>query len=147
MIRCPKEGFYIFSLYATEGEGENQTLDCAYRYLIICQEPNPAVVAFPKTYHRWQRCTLHEPVSGDLMTNKRYTFRLDIPQAIEVFVVIGDLWHHLKRKLGSTWEGIIHTGNVAIVLKVYARFSAGKDASLFAHLLDYELVEDAETEI
>ena len=147
MIRCPKEGFYIFSLYATEGEGEDQTLDCAYRYLIICQEPNPAVVPFPRTYHRWQRCTLHEPVSGDLMTNKRYTFRLDIPQATEVFVVVGDVWNHLKRKLGFTWEGIVHTGGVATVLKVYARFSAGKDCSIFAHLLDYELVEDAETEI
>ncbi|KAL4224104.1 hypothetical protein ACF0H5_017558 [Mactra antiquata] len=149
MIRCPKEGFYIFSLYAaqTEGSPDSQSLDCAYRYLIICQEPNPAVMVFPKTYHRWQRCTLHEPVSGDLMTNKRYTFRLDIPQASEVFVVIGDIWHHLKRKLGFTWEGNIHTGNVAQVLKVFARFVHTKESSIFAHMLDYELVEDAETEI
>ena len=145
MIRCPKEGSYIFSLYATEGENDNY--DCAYRYLIICQEPNPAVVPFPKTYHRWQRCTLHEPVSGDLMTNKRYTFRFDIPGASEVFVVIGDLWHHLKRKLGFTWEGNIPTGNAAVTLKVIARFTAGKESSIFAHLLDYELVQDAETEI
>lgn len=148
MIRCPKEGFYIFSLYATMSEGmDNQSLDCAYRYLIICQEPNPAVMVFPKTYHRWQRCTLHEPVSGDLMTNKHYTFRLDIPQASEVFVVIGDIWYHLKRKLGFTWEGSIHTGSVAQVLKVMARFVHGKESSIFAHLLDYELIEDAETEI
>ncbi|XP_060565893.1 hillarin-like [Ruditapes philippinarum] len=149
MIRCPKEGFYIFSLYATHTEmsSTDQSLDCAYRYLIICQEPNPSVMVFPKTYHRWQRCTLHEPVSGDLMTNKRYTFRLDIPQASEVFVVVGDIWYHLKRKLGFTWEGNIPTGNVAIVLKVIARFVHGKESSIFAHLLDYELVEDAETEI
>ncbi|KAH3889565.1 hillarin-like [Dreissena polymorpha] len=149
MIRCPKEGFYIFSLYATQADGaESQSLDCAYRYLIICQEPNPAVVAFPRTYHRWQRCTLHEPVSGDLMTNKRYTFRLDVPQASEVFVVIGELYHHLKRKLGFTWEGNIPTGNASTALKVVARFAmTGQECSIFAHLLDYELVADAETEI
>ena len=149
MIRCPKEGFYIFSLYASQSEGgDTQSLDCAYRYLIICQEPNPAVVAFPRTYHRWQRCALHEPVSGDLMTNKRYTFRLDVPQAAEVFVVIGDMYHHLKRKLGFTWEGNIPTGNAATTVKVVARFAlTGKECSIFAHLLDYELVEDAETEI
>lgn len=151
MIRCPKEGFYIFSLYASHSEIEqnsNQSLDCAYRYLIICQEPNPAVMVFPRTHHRWQRCTLHEPVSGDLMTNKRYNFRLDIPQASEVFVAIGDLYHHLKRKVGFTWEGNIHTGSTATVLKVIARYATtGKECSIFAHLLDYELVEDAETEI
>lgn len=148
MIRCPKEGFYIFSLYATKTEGaDTQSLDCAYRYLIICQEPNPAVMVFPKTYHRWQGCTLHEPVSGDLMTNKRYTFRLDIPKASEVFVVIGDIYHHLTRKMGFTWEGNIQTGSVATVLKVVARFVHTKDSSIFAHLLDYQLIEDAETEI
>lgn len=151
MLRCPKEGYYIFSLYATKSETvktDDQSLDCAYRYLIICQEPNPAVTAFPKTYHRWQRCTLHEPVSGDLMTNRRYIFRLDVPQASEVFCTVGEVWYHLKRKLGFTWEGTVHTGNVATTLKVIARFAVtGKECSIFAHLLDYELVEDAETEI
>lgn len=147
LVRCPKEGFYIFSLYAAETEGDQQTLDCAYRYLIICQEPNPSISVFPKTYHRWQRCTLHEPVSGDLMTEKRYNFRLDVPQAVEVFLVIGEHWHHLKRKMGFTWETNINTGKSSSTAKIYARFSAERDVSIFAHLLDYELVEDAETEI
>ncbi|XP_021342152.1 hillarin-like isoform X1 [Mizuhopecten yessoensis] len=147
MVRCPKEGFYIFSLYAADGENEAQTLDCAYRYLIICQEPNPAVNVFPKTFHRWQRCTLHEPVSGDLMTHKRYTFRVDVPKAVEVFLVIGEIWHHLKRKLAFTFEGNINTGGTPCTAKIYARFSNERDSSLFAHLLDYELVDDAETEI
>lgn len=148
MIRCPKEGFYIFSLYATQKEGmDDKSLDCAYRYLVICQEPNPAVMVFPKTFHRWQCCTLHEPVSGDLMTNKRYTLRLDIPQAMEVFAVIGEMWYHLKRKLGFTWEGNICTGNTATIMKVMARYQAGAESSIIAQLLEYELVEDAETEI
>ncbi|KAL3856221.1 hypothetical protein ACJMK2_010998 [Sinanodonta woodiana] len=146
MIRCPKEGFYIFSLYASESS-ETTDMDCAYRYLVICQQPNPSVNAFPKTYHRWQRCTLHEPIYGDLMTNKRYTFRLEVPNAVEVFVVMGEYWYHLKRKLGFTWEGSIPTSKSATTLKIYARLNAERDCSIFAHLLDYELVEDAETEI
>ena len=147
MIRCPRDGYYIFSLYAACSDQEGQTLDCAYRYLIINQEANPTVTVFPKTYHRWQRCTLHEPVSGDLMTNKRYMFRLDVPQAVEVFLVIGEIWYHLKRKLGFSWEGNVNTGKSSGTAKIYARFSAERDASIFAHLLDFELVNDAETEI
>lgn len=147
LIRCPRDGYYIFSLYASGSDKEGQTLDCAYRYLIINQEANPNVTVFPKTYHRWQRCTLHEPVSGDLMTNKRYMFRLDVPQAVEVFLVIGEIWYHLKRKLGFTWEANINTGKNTGTAKVYARFTAERDASIFAHLLDFELVDDGETEI
>jgi hypothetical protein len=86
-------------------------------------------------------------VSGDLMTNKRYMFRLDVPQAVEVFLVIGEIWYHLKRKLGFSWEGNVNTGKSSGTAKIYARFSAERDASIFAHLLDFELVNDAETEI
>ena len=81
------------------------------------------------------------------MTNKRYSFRLDVPQAVEVFLVIGEIWHHLKRKLGFTWEGNINTGKNPGTAKIYARFSVDRDASTFSRLLDYELIEDAETEI
>ncbi|PVD32803.1 hypothetical protein C0Q70_08249 [Pomacea canaliculata] len=51
LVRCPKEGFYIFSLFAADttsaGEAANN-LDCAMRYLIICQEPSPSVGEFPR---------------------------------------------------------------------------------------------------
>ncbi|KAK3084608.1 hypothetical protein FSP39_016209 [Pinctada imbricata] len=144
LVRCPKKGYYIFSLYASDAE--NDTLDCAYRYLVISQEANPTTNAFPKTFHKWQRCTLHEPISGDLMTNRRYSFRLDIPQAVEVFLVIGEIWHHFKKKVGNSWEANINTGKSSGTAKIYARYAVDKDASTFSHLLDYELVEGHETE-
>ncbi|XP_071093704.1 hillarin-like [Haliotis cracherodii] len=147
LVRCPKEGFYIFSLFCADPTGDKTSLDCAYRYLVICQEPSPSGNAFPKTFPKWQRCTLYEPVGGDLMTDKRYTFRLDVPQAVEVFLVIGDIWHHLKRKLGFTWETNVNTGNSTGSATIYARFPAGKDQSLFSQLLEYELVDEIETEI
>jgi hypothetical protein len=53
----------------------------------------------------------------------------------------------LKRKLGFSWEGNVNTGKSSGTAKIYARFSAERDASIFAHLLDFELVNDAETEI
>ncbi|KAK7088433.1 hypothetical protein V1264_022356 [Littorina saxatilis] len=149
LVRCPKEGFYIFSLYAadpTAGSDANN-LDCAVRYLVICQEPSPNVAQFPKTCSRWQRCTLHEPLAGDLLTDKRYVFKMDIPQAVEVFVVIGDIYHHLKRKIGAAWESQVMTGPVSGTARVIARFQAGKDMSTFANMLEYKLVDDVETEI
>ena len=149
-MRCPKEGFYIFSLYAADpaSETDAHNLDCAVRYLVICQEPSPNVAQFPKTCSRWQRCTLHEPLAGDLLTDKRYVFKMDIPQAVEVFVVIGDIYHHLKRKIGFAWEGQVMTGSVAAATaRVVARFQAGRDQSTFANMLEYKLVEDVETEI
>ncbi|CAI9741237.1 kyphoscoliosis peptidase-like [Octopus vulgaris] len=147
MIRCPKEGFYIFSLYAADSKTEAQTLDCVYRYLVVSQEPNPLVNVFPKTFHRWQKCTLYEPLSGDLLTGRRYVFRLEVPRAVEVFVVNGEIWSHLKRRVGHTWEGSVLMPNTAGVTKVFARFTLERESSIFAHLLDYELIEDAETEI
>lgn len=148
LIRCHKAGFYIFSLYAADLNGESQSLDCAFRYLVICQEPSPSVAMFPKTYQKWHRCALHEPLAGDLPTDKRVLFRLDIPQALEVFVVINEIWHHLKQKVGCAWEGQINTGPIPGLAKVYARFQgATKDQSIFAQMLDYQVIDDAETEI
>lgn len=147
MIRCPNEGFYIFSLYGAGDKDDTQTLECIYRYLVVCQEPNPAVNVFPNTFHRWQKCTLYEPLSGDLLTGRRYMFRLEIPRAVEVFVVNGETWTHLKRRIGYSWEGSVPMPNTAGTTKVIARFTMEKDTSMFAHLLDYELVADAETEI
>ncbi|GAB1602122.1 hillarin [Argonauta hians] len=148
LIRCPKEGFYIFSLYAADGsKDDSQTLDCVYRYLVVSQEANPSVNVFPKTFHRWQKCTLYEPLSGDLLTGRRYIFRLDVPRAVEVFVVNGDMWSHLKKRVGCTWEGSVLMPGTVGVTKVLARFPVDRDSSLFAHLLDYELTQDAETEI
>ncbi|XP_076434790.1 hillarin-like [Babylonia areolata] len=179
LVRCPKEGFYIFSIYAADattttssssssstGTQHQQNLDCAVRYLVICQEPSPGAAQFPKTCARWQRCTLHEPLCGDLLTDKRYVFRLDVPQALEVFVVVGGggggevLYHHLKRKVGCAWEGQVMTGGMTVrsgagaragssgaVVRVVARFQAGKDQSIFPTLLEYRLQEDVETEI
>lgn len=148
LIRCPKEGFYIFSLYAADLTGESHSLDCAFRYLVICQEPSPTTSMFPKTYQKWHRCALHEPLTGDLVTDRRVMFRLDIPQAIEAFVVINEIWYHLYRKVGCAWEGSIYTGHATGVAKVYARFQgATKDQSIFSQMLDYQIVEDTETEI
>ena len=148
LIRCPREGFFIFSLFAADLSEDSKSLDCAFRYLVICQEPSPAVQQFPKTYHKWHRCSLHEPLTGDLSTDKHVLFRIDIPQALEVFVVINDVWHHLRRKVGCAWEGHIHTGPMPGTAKVYARFEgANKEQSIFAQMMDYEIVEDVETEI
>uniref|UniRef100_A0A2C9JDD3 LIM zinc-binding domain-containing protein n=1 Tax=Biomphalaria glabrata TaxID=6526 RepID=A0A2C9JDD3_BIOGL len=148
LIRCHKAGFYIFSLFAADITGEAQSLDCAFRYLVICQEPSPTVAMFPKTYQKWHRCTLHEPLTGDLRVDKKVIFRLDVPQAIEVFVVINEIWHHLKHKIGCAWEGQVSTGPIPGVAKVYARFQgATKDQSIFSQMLDYQIVDDAETEI
>ncbi|XP_041348843.1 hillarin-like isoform X2 [Gigantopelta aegis] len=147
LVRCPKEGFYIFSLFCADTAIDAHSLDCAYRYLVICQEPSPNTGAFPKTYHKWNRCTLYEPIAGDLLTDKRYNFRMDVPQAVEVFVVIGSMWHHLKRKLGFSWEANINVGSQPGPAKVHARFQAGRDASTFPQLLEFEITEDVETEI
>ncbi|GFO10596.1 kyphoscoliosis peptidase [Plakobranchus ocellatus] len=167
VIRCPKEGFFIFSLYAADvgdtdkksinksgaslpesKENSSTSLDCAFRYLIICQEPSPSVAMFPKTYQRWQQCALHEPLAGDLYIGKLIMFRLDVPVASEVFIVIGQIWHHLKRKERGTWEGQVHTGYQIGSATVYARFPGPeKETSLFSQILEYQIVEEAETEI
>lgn len=148
LIRCPKEGFFIFSLYAADVNGDSSSLDCAFRYLIICQEPSPSTMRFPKTYQRWQHCSLHEPIAGDLMTDRMVTFRLDIPQALEMFLHINEVWHHLKRKVGYVWEGHINTGPTPGIAKIYARYQGPvKDSSVFVQMLDYHIVQEDETEI
>ena len=160
LVRCPKEGFFIFSLYAADmganktgdggdkQSGSSTSLDCAFRYLIICQEPSASVAMFPKTFQKWHQCALHEPLAGDLYTGKLVMFRMDVPLALEVFVVIGHIWYHLRRKVGSSWEGQVPTGGQAGSATVYARFPGPeRDSSLFSQILDYQIVEEVETEI
>ncbi|GFO50100.1 kyphoscoliosis peptidase [Plakobranchus ocellatus] len=103
---------------------------------------------FPKTYQRWHQCALHEPLAGNLLIGKFIMFRLDVPVASEVFAVIGQIWHHLRRKERGTREGQVHTGYEIGSATVYARFPGSeKDTSLFSQILDYKIVKKVETEI
>ena len=151
LARCPKEGFYIFSLYASESRnaqtGGSGDLECAVRYLVICKEPSPTTSRFPRTCLRWQNCSLHEPLSGDLIVDTCYLFRLSVPLALEVFVVTDDVYHSLKSKIGNAWEGQVRMGSVSSVLCVKARYPVGKERSVFTDLLEYTVMDDVETEI
>lgn len=143
IIRFPRRGIYVFSIYAGEREKESSMLNCVCRYVIQCnarvaQAPRP----YPKILQYWYKCRLHEPTFGELRLNKNVKFKLEVANADAVAVIVGQQWFYLKRDdEGKTWEGAAHTGkDIRATADVYARYRDSD--SDFYPLLQYTLTRN-----
>ena len=115
-LRLPKVGMYKFQLYALPYSDTSESLPGVYNYLINCTNTFATFVPFPKQYGQWKEgCYLHEPLEGQIDQNRpnkgsassfqHVYFRVDIPNAKAVAVVVGDDWSQLDQKPNGSWEG------------------------------------------
>ncbi|XP_064641410.1 uncharacterized protein LOC135496179 isoform X2 [Lineus longissimus] len=140
-VRCPREGVYALSVFAGDAKDRSPKLECIFKYLIDCESAQMTAPPFPKPSRRWIGCVLHEPISGELDVNTKYTFGLEIPDAVEVSVVIGDKWQALEFSEDSEdlWEGLVHTrSKPGVTATVFVRYD--EDSDKFSPLLDYTVV-------
>ncbi|XP_013387731.1 hillarin [Lingula anatina] len=137
VIRFPEQGYYAFSIYAAELEDSNPTMDCLYSYLIFCpKQPECPPKVSPKALTRWMKCRLHEPIYGDLKLNKNIKFKVEVPGAKKVAVIIKGKWYYLKSTNRVIWEGAVFTGKDLDMAYVFANF----DGLNFLPLLEYTLM-------
>ena len=143
ILRFLERAIYVFSVYAGYSESRSQSLDCACRYLIQCNNTNDTLLrTYPKTLQYWRKCRLHEPTSGELKLNRNIRFKLEVFKAEAVAVIIGRQWFYMKRdESGKIWEGIASTGkDPRIRAEVYVRYSNNQKD--FFPLLEYKLVKE-----
>ncbi|XP_014779999.1 hillarin isoform X1 [Octopus bimaculoides] len=137
-IRCPVRGFYVFSLFGCDRDvsGE-ETYDCIFRYLINCKFISKDRRPLPRACHRWFNCTLLDPQVGDINPDKRITFRVCVPAAVDIAMLIDDTWFHFRESSPGIWEGTVVAGRRACGAKIYAKLN--RDKSRFSPLLEFRV--------
>ena len=143
LMRFQKRGIYVLSIFAGYRDNDSSVLECACRYLIQCNAKCTGNVRpYPKTLQYWKRCRLHEPTTGDLKLNKNIKFKLEVPSADAVAVIVKEQWFYLKKdSSGKLWEGVAHTGkDSTVTVDVYCKQK--DNARDFYPLLEYKILQD-----
>ena len=151
MVRMPKPGMYKFQIYGLPYADTSESLPGVYNYLVNCHNTQTKLSPFPKQYGQWKEgCFLHEPLEGHLTANRpskgsaqsfQYVYyKVDVPKAKSVAVVVGEDWTQLEQKSSESWEGEVfmekHWGheNKAALCANYGNVKAS-----YSTLLEYSL--------
>ena len=115
-VNLPKPGMYKFQLYGLPYNDSSESLPGVFNYLISCPNPRNNPMSFPKQYGQWKDgCYLFGPLDGHLSpqmphvsggsSEKSVYFRLSVPNANAVAVVVGEEWTQLEQDEGGVWAG------------------------------------------
>lgn len=118
-LKLSKTGLYKLQIYALPFSDTSENLPGVYNYLISCTNTQATLVPYPKQYGQWKDgCYLHEPLEGQLQrtrtskgsasTLQHYYFKVDVPKANSVAVVLGEDWTQLDLKPSGSWEGEVN---------------------------------------
>lgn len=151
LVKLARPGLYKFQIYALPFHDASENLPGVYNYLINCTETRAAPVPYPRQYGQWKEgCYLYEPLDGRLhpVNSARdgtdfpsILFRLEVPKANAVAVIIGEQWTQLEQQASGPWEGEIslerHWGRESKVA-VCANFTSTKSTN-YSTLLEYTI--------
>ena len=142
LIRCPRTGSYVFSVYAAPSGGQTTAdMACVYRYQLRCLEASTSACAMPLASTRWHHCRLIEPMVGDLPANARVRFTIDSTVATEMLATVKQSsWQRLERT-GRLWQGTINTGSERGKLMVYGRFDPTREK--YVPLMEYRITDSS----
>lgn len=151
MVKLPKTGLYKFQIYALPYSDTSESLPGVYNYLVNCRNTYSTLIPFPKQYGQWKEgCYLSEPQEGTLQANRpskgsassfQYIyFKIDVPKANSVAIVVGDDWTQLDQKATGSWEGEVfmekHWGHES---KAAVCANYGSVKASYSTLLEYSL--------
>lgn len=148
-VLFPRRGRYTLRIFSKDrasndkasnakgGKGGNISYDFALDYQVTATRGAGAQAGFPVFYSRYnqQGARLHEPMEGNLKAGTTRSFRIEVPGAIHVAVVVGKKWTQLTQlhKKGGVFQGEVRIARGKIV--VFANFSGGEGS--YAGLLQY----------
>ena len=145
-LRMPKPGLYKHQIYAIAEGDPSDNLPCIYNFLVNCHESSEDIQPFPKQYSQFKdSCVLYEPLEGHLRPSPEgdsVRFKVEVPRAQEVAVVVDGRWTYLKRveEETSIWQGDVdlakYWGKEA-KLVVCANYD--KSQTTYSTLLDYSV--------
>jgi hypothetical protein len=126
----PGPGQYVLRVYAKNRHDEG-SYAWALDYRIKAAKGGEG--GFPKAFATFSENGgyLHSPMRARLKRGSTQAFKIQVPGAEEVAVIMGDNWHHLKE------EGDMFIGNIEIQdkhIRVFAKFPGDEQ---YAGLLEY----------
>ena len=98
-------------------------------YTVLVSEGVPGHAGFPETYEGFHEsgAYVYEPLRGQLPRGTRQSFRLSVPGAEKVAVIMGDRWYHLDYRDGL-FEG--EATVTASEIQVGAKFPGSESYSV-----------------
>jgi len=131
-VRLPRAGQYRLRIYAKK-KGLAGNYKSALDYVIQASKGSNANIGFPKTYAPFNEYAvyLRHPMDGYLKAGQDQNFKLEVPDAEKIAVVIGSNWYYLN-KTGAVFEG-----PVRIPKGSFAVFAKFPDQDKFHGLLEF----------
>ncbi len=128
----PGDGEYELTVY-TKRAGQEGQYHSSLRYVVQVAGAAPTNKGFPTTYEAFntKNVVLYGPFSGVLPLGSTQTFRLAVPGAEKVAVVMGNDWRYLDLKDG-VFQGDVKISGAEV--GVYAKFPGNTQ---FSGLLTY----------
>lgn len=133
-IAVADAGTYQFSLYAKKRTEEGVYPE-VLRYQLVASEGAGDEAYFPMAYDAFatRDCVLYSPMQGKIASGSKAKFKIKVPNAIEVQVIVDGKWLKLTKGAGS-----VFSGNIAIEgseIGIYAKFP---DTTDYSGLLVYQ---------
>ncbi|XP_064601314.1 uncharacterized protein LOC135467470 [Liolophura sinensis] len=140
-ITIPAKGFWKFQIFALPQSDPSKSLAGVYNYLIHCVKVTKRAYPRPTQFKDWKDgCILKEPMvlHGDV-SGPTVRFRVTIPDANKVAVVVEQQWTHLM-KIDDEWSGNVvlrnHYGkNASVTLNALY----GPEGGSYSTLLEYTI--------
>ncbi|ESO90289.1 hypothetical protein LOTGIDRAFT_233815 [Lottia gigantea] len=141
-VSVPESGWYKFQIFALAKSNESKSLPNVFNYLIHCKQALKSVYPCPKQFAIWKDgCRLYEPmVLNSNVRLRSVPFKVRIPKANAVAVVVDGEWTHLDKKGDGVFEGKMDLDkyrNKDVKLTLNGNFE--DDETKFATLLEYKL--------
>lgn len=141
-VLLPQEGFFALCIHGNLFEDNSQQIPGLFNYLIHCKQLTSPVVRYPKQFGYWKEgCYMWEPLS---ISPKSETvlipFRVRIPRAFTVAVVVDQDWTRLDQDELGIWEGKVElVPNPEAPSRIVLVASYDVEQSRFSSLLEYSV--------
>lgn len=151
VLKLARPGMYKLQIFATAGDDQSESLPGVYNSLIYCRNTLSNLAPFPKQYAPWKDgCYLFEPLDGHLQPNRpiqgsassyqHVYFRMEVPQASSVMIVVGDDWNPLTQEQPGLWSGeVLMTNYWDKARKVTVCASYTDPAESYSSVLEYSM--------
>ncbi|CAI9575481.1 unnamed protein product, partial [Staurois parvus] len=135
-VRVPQSGTYVVKIFVKPENSDNTSYDYLCNYLVICTNPKVKWPMFPLTYSNWAKhYELVQPLDGVLPNNSNVSFKLQIPDVVEV-CINGENNIPLTLSSDGYWEGNCSTTNRK-TLDVMVQYK--NKPNLYNHILKYDV--------
>ncbi|KAK3095037.1 hypothetical protein FSP39_009493 [Pinctada imbricata] len=141
LLTLPNSGFFTLCVHGNPFTDNSQQIPGLFNYLIHCKNTVKEALAYPKQYGFWKEgCSMLQPLTIEpSLHTVLVPFKVRVPRAATVAVVVNKDWTALSLGEDGVWEGEIQLEGNQEPTKIVLVASYGDDELRFATLLEYNI--------